>query len=73
MIFGIDVASMVLGGLAAGMVLFIVNGFLSTPEHWLMVSGFAVFSTVMFFAIWKANERAADRLQKQIDALDKQS
>jgi hypothetical protein len=66
-----NVGKWYLGPMLPGIVLFMVNGFLSRPEHWVAVSLAALLCALLFVVVWKANARAADRLQKQIDALDK--
>jgi len=40
------------------------------PSKWIRGLPFVLLSVVSFYAIWRLNQRAADRLQRQIDDLN---
>jgi hypothetical protein len=54
-----------------GMVIFIASLLRHLPmDKWIRMLPFTLFCTLIFFGVWKLNQRGANKLQRQIDELN---
>jgi hypothetical protein len=53
-----------------GLILFIAILLRHHPEKWIVMLPVILVQTALFYGIWKLNDRAADKLQHQIDELN---
>ena len=53
-----------------GLLAFVAPALMRHPEQWTRALPVMLLWPAMFYAIWRLNKRAADKLQSQIDELD---